>query len=337
MKTLNLCFLGFGNVGEALAHLLLRKREEMREQYGIEWIVTGIATRRRGWLVDPEGFRLSAFFGCEAGPEVAPRPGNVRDWLKAARADVLFETTSLNPQTGQPAIDYIRAGLEHGAHVITANKGPIVHGYQELSALARKLGRRFMFESTVADCLPVFSLFREALPLAGLRGFKGIFNSTTGVVIEEMEAGRTFEEGIERAQLLGIAETDPSYDVDGWDATVKVCALANVLMNVPLKTEEVQREGIRDLTPAMLRAAREAGRAFKLVSRATLTDEGRMIATVRPEQVSPPDALANASGTSLLVHFELDVLPGLTLIAHEPDLRSTAYGLLADFINAVRD
>jgi homoserine dehydrogenase len=335
MKTYNLCFLGFGNVGRALVGLLLEKREEMRERYGIEWRITGAATRRMGWLVDAEGFEPQALLEDRAVTNVSHEPEDARAWLELAGADVLFETTSLNPHTGQPGIEHIRAGLLHGAHVVTANKGPVVHAFEELEALAEKQGRAFLFEATVADCLQVFSLFRECLPAARVQGFRAALNSTTSIIMEEMERGSTFEEGVRRAQTLGVTETDPSYDVDGWDSAVKVCAMARVLMRAKLKLEEVEREGIRKLNAQQLRAARAEGRPFKLVARAAISD-GRVRASVRPEQVSPEDPLFMTSGTSLLIHLELDVLPGMTLMAHSPNLRSTAYGLLADFINAVR-
>lgn len=336
MKTFNLCFLGFGNVGRALLRLLGEKSVELRESYGIEWRVAGVATRRMGWLASADGLPVESLLAGEMdGAQGASRPTNVREWLAAARCDVLFETTSLEPLTGQPAIEHVRAALESGAHVVTANKGTIVHGYQELDALARERGLLFMFEATVGD-MPVFSLFRECLPAARLLGFRGLFNSTTNIILEEIERGRTFAEGVERAQLLGVTETDPAYDVDGWDSAVKVCALANVLMRVPLKLGEIAREGIRELDAASVRAARAAGKPYKLLSRAALGEDGRVAASVRAEQIAPDDPLAGASGTSLIVNFELDVLPGLVLTAHQPDLRSTAYGLLADFINAVR-
>src|SRR5687767_1466720 len=173
-----------------------------------------------------------------------PAPKDVNEWLAAARCDVLFETTSLEPLTGEPAISYVRAGLAHGAHVVTANKGTIVHAYDELTRLARARGRRFMFEATVGE-FPVFSLFRSSLPAARLRALSGVLNSTTSVILEEMGAGKTFDEGVRRAQELGVTETDPVHDVDGWDAAVKLCAVANVLMGAGLKLEEVEREGIR--------------------------------------------------------------------------------------------
>jgi homoserine dehydrogenase len=219
---------------------------------------------------------------------------------------------------------------------VTANKGTVVHAYRELSELARARGRRFMFEATVADC-PVFSLFRGSLPAARLQAFSGVLNSTTNLILEEIEAGRTFEEGVRRAQSLGVAETDPTHDVDGWDAAVKVCAVANVLMGAGLRLEDVGREGIRGLGDEEVRAARAEGRPYKLVGRARRDAGGRVEAGVRPERVGAASPFHAVGGSSLALHFELDVLPGLTVVAHDPDLRSTAYGLFADFVNAVRD
>jgi homoserine dehydrogenase len=188
----------------------------------------------------------------------------------------------------------------------------------------------------VLDSAPVFSLFRETLPAVKLRAFSGILNSTSNVVVETMEAGRSFDEGLKMAQELGITETDPAHDVDGWDATVKVCALAKVLMNAPLKPNEVRREGIRSLSTQRLQAARAEGKPYKLVARAKLAENGSSLnASVKPEQLTSTDPLGGVRGTSLALHFELDMMPGLTITSHRPNLQSTAYGLLADFINAV--
>jgi homoserine dehydrogenase len=335
MKTFNLCLLGYGNVGRALARLLLEKSDELREEFGIGWCVTGIASRRMGWLVAPEGFTAEELATGLLNAHVSPAPIDVKSWLAGARCDVLFEMTSLEPMTGEPAVSHVRAGLEHGAHVVTANKGAIVHGYRELSELARSRGRRFLFEAAVAE-FPVFSLFRGSLPAARLLSFEAVLNSTTNVILDEMAAGRTFDEGVRRAQELGVAETDPAHDVDGWDSAVKACALANVLMDAGLKIEEVGREGVRGLKAEDVRAAHAEGCPFRLVSRAARDEAGRVRASVRPEQISPRGPFASVGGTTLAIHYELDVLTGLTVVAHDPDLKSTAYGLLADFIDAVR-
>lgn len=336
MKHYNLCFLGFGKVGRALARLLSVKSEELRETFGVEYRITGVASRTLGWQANADGLDLASLVAASTLANGFTSQG-VGEWLQESKADVVFETTSLNPDSGQPAIDYLRAVLQSGAHAITANKGVLVYGYQELNQLARASGKQFLFESTVLDSAPVFSLFRETLPAVSLRAFSGLFSSTTNIILETMEAGRTFAEGLKTAQELGVTETDPSHDIDGWDATVKVCALANVLMNVPLKPAEVARSGIRELNANQLQRARAEGKPFKLVARASRQQDGRISATVRPEQVGALEPLGNVRGTSLAIHFELDMMPGLTVTSHRPNLQSTAYGLLADFINAVRD
>lgn len=341
MKTFNLCLLGYGNVGSAFLELLFEKKEELRAEFGVEWHITGVASRSHGWAVapGPEGFsNEELLFVALTGParRAAPAPEDVKAWLAATRCDVLFEATSLEPLTGEPAVSHVRAGLEYGAHVVTANKGPVVHAYRELSGLARARGRRFMFEASVAE-FPVFSLFRETMPAARLLSFGGVLNSTTNVILDEIAAGRTFDEGVSRARHLGITETDPTYDVDGWDSAVKACALANVLMGAELKLEEVGREGIRELKDEDVRAAHVEGRPFRLVARGRRDEWGGVKAFVRPEKISPRGPFASVGGTTLAIHYELDVLPGLTVVAHDPDLKSTAYGLLADFINVVRD
>ena len=333
MKRYRLCFLGFGNVGRALARLLVSKSIELRENYGIEWEIVGIATRRMGWRASEKAIDVTRLL---AGNDETASLRNIDEWLELAKPDVVFETTSLNPETGQPAIEYLRKSLQAGAHTITANKAPIVYAYDELNRIAVTQGKRLMFESTVLDSAPVFSLFRETLPAVRVRGFSGVFNSTTNVILETMEEGRSFAEGVKTAQELGVAETDPSHDVDGWDSIMKVCAIARVILRAPLLPTDVRREGIRGLDSATLQTARAEGKPFKLLSRATVNADGSVSAFVRPEQIALNDPLGGVRGTSLAIHFELDTIPGLTIVSHRPNLQSTAYGLLADFVNADR-
>jgi len=333
MKRYRVCFLGFGNVGRALARLLVAKTAELRDNYGIEWEITGVATRRMGWRAGDNPIDVAQLI---AGNDETPTELGINEWLTKAKPDVVFETTSLNPETGQPAIDYLKACLQAGAHTITANKAPIVYAYNELNEIAIAKATRFFFEATVLDSAPVFSLFRETLPAVKVRGFSGVFNSTTNVILETMEAGRSFAEGVKTAQELGIAETDPSHDVDGWDSIMKICAIARVILRAPLLPAKVRREGIRGLDPATLQAARAEAKPYKLISRATVNADGSINASVRPEQIALGDPLGAVRGTSLAVHFELDTIPGLTIVSHRPNLQSTAYGLLADFVNAAR-
>jgi homoserine dehydrogenase len=255
------------------------------------------------------------------------------DWLDTAQPDVVFEATSLNVETGQPAIDHIRGALEHGAHAITANKGPVVHAYEELRDLAACRGKQFLFESTVMDGIPIFSLFRNTLPAIEVKGFKGILNSTTNVILTGMERGLSFDESLGQAQQLGVAETDASYDIDGWDAAVKVAALVNVIMGVRLPPQEVEREGIRRLTGDAVRSARKSGMPFKLICRAQ-RNASQVCASVRSEQIPLTDPMALVAGTSSIIQFETDIFPGLTITEENPGIYATAYGMLADFIRA---
>jgi homoserine dehydrogenase len=337
MKTTNLCLLGFGNVNRTLIELLQRKKSELHERHGIEWRITGVASRRIGWQVKASGFDGAELLRAQNSDALAGMRGeecrHYNAWLDAAQPDIVFEATSLNVETGQPAIDHIRAALEHGAHAITANKGPVVHAYEELRDLAARRGKQFLFESTVMDGIPIFSLFRNTLPAIEVRGFKGIFNSTTNVILTGMEHGLSFDESLGQAQQLGIAETDASHDIDGWDAAVKVAALVNVIMGVRLPPQKVEREGIRSLTGEAVRSARNAGAPYKLICRAQRTESG-VSASVRPEQIPLTDPMALVGGTSSIVQFETDIFPGLTITEENPGLYATAYGMLADFIRA---
>jgi homoserine dehydrogenase len=332
MKRYRICFLGFGNVGRALARLFVSKSNELRDNYDIEWEIAGVATRRMGWRASEDAIDVTRLLN---GSDDTQTVTGIDEWLAVAKPDVVFETTSLNPETGQPAIEYLRKSLQAGAHTITANKAPIVYAFDELNELAIGQGKRLMFEATVLDSAPVFSLFRETLPAVKVRAFSGAFNSTTNVIIETMEAGRSFDEGVKTAQELGVAETDPSHDVDGWDSIMKVCAIARVILHAPLLPSNVRREGIRGLSPATLQAARAEGKPYKLITRAIVNADGSVSASVRPEQVAATDPLGGVRGTSLAIHFELDMMPGLTIMSHRPNLQSTAYGLFADFVNAV--
>jgi homoserine dehydrogenase len=337
-----LCFLGFGNVNRALVRLLEARRAELREDYGIEYQITGVGSRRLGWVADAKGLGTAEVLALKPAASASvsragvPAPHEVREWLEAARGDVLFEATSLNAVTGQPAIDHLRAALERSAHAITANKGPVVHAYEQLTELADKMQRRFLFESTVMDGVPIFSLFRETLPALPLKGFRGVLNSTTNVILTGMEEGLSFDAALKKAQDAGVAETDAANDIDGWDAMVKVAALVRVLMGVKLSLHEIRRQGIRGLSGETVRAARAEGRPYKLLCQVKRVGKG-VEASVTPERVPLTDPLALVAGASSAVYFETDIFPGLGIVEDRPGPNATAYGMLADFVRAVQE
>jgi len=271
MKEISFCLIGFGNVAKAFARLILRKEDELREKYGASFRVTAIATGSHGRAINPDGLNLEqALKLADAGKSLdelskVKSPADIEEFIKVSGADFLLEKSPVNYQTGQPAIQHIRCALENNMHVASANKGPVVHAYRELKELAAKHNHRYLFESAVMDGAPIFSVFREALPATNLFAFEGIFNSCTNLLIELMEEGKTFDEAVTYAQSIGIAETDPSGDIDGWDAAIKVAAVITVLMDMPFKPQQVVREGIRELSQTEIQQAKKEGNRWKLV------------------------------------------------------------------------
>jgi len=343
MTHYNVALLGFGNVGKALAELLFHKKDDIHEKNGVIFSVVGIATRSRGIAIDPEGLDLTQALDLvksgQSLSQISKFPvSNSLAFIQKCDADVLIETTPVNYDTGQPAVDYIRTALELGMYVATANKGPVVHAYRELTELAEAKGVRFYFESTVMDGAPVFGLFRETLPAARIQAFRGVLNSTTNLILSRMENGESFDEAVKYAQSIGIAETDPSGDVDGWDAAIKVSALVTVLMDAPLKPQDIDIVGIREITPERIAQAKSEGKRWRLVCEAKREDEpslGKIVAAVAPQKVGIGSPLYGVDGTTSIIQFESDVLGKLSLIEEDPGPHTTAYGLLADFLNMV--
>ncbi len=340
MPHYKLALQGFGNVGQALAVLLMSKKAELKSRYDITFSFSGIATGRHGAALDPDGLDINRALelvkngGSLDQLSLLEPPANGVDFINRCNADVLFENTPVNYETGQPAVDHLKQALDNGMHAITANEGPVVHAYQQLTQLAISKQRKFFFESTVMDGAPIFSLFRSSLPGANLLSFTGILNSTTNLILGRMEDGESFEAAVAQAQKIGIAETDPSGDVDGWDAAVKVAALVTVLMGIPLKPAEVERTGIREIQAQDIQDAKDKGLRWKLVCNAG-RENNRVRASVSPQMVSPGSPLYQVDGTTSIVQFETDVLGSLSIIESDPGPHTTAYGLLADFLNAV--
>jgi homoserine dehydrogenase len=336
-----IAMLGFGSVGRALARLLTAKAETLQKDFDLTFTVTGIATRSRGCAINADGLDLAAALRLvEAGKTLEPlhRGDSVADTLAfigACPADLVTEATWLNPHTGQPATDHVRAALHTGRHVVTANKGPVAFAYRELKELARRQGVGFFFESTVMDGAPVLAIAREGLLAATVHRIRGILNSTTNYILTCMEEGVPFDEAVAKAQHIGIAEADPSIDLEGWDSTVKIVVLANVLMGVDLRPGDVVRTGLAGLTSADAEVAAASGRRIKLVCEAVRDGDG-VRASVRPVRLPPSDPLSQVRLTSSAVTIETDTLPQLTIVEGDPDPTTTAYGMLVDMINIAR-
>ncbi|NTU64152.1 MAG: homoserine dehydrogenase [Chloroflexi bacterium] len=333
---LKLCFMGLGSVGRELIQLIDRKRDDVRAQYDLSFKIVGIATGRHGILIDPSGIDHTYALNGEWTDRVWPSTEENRlRMIRECGADALVEMSPINRATGRPALDYLELALGLGMHAISANKGPIVHGYRHLSALAKRQGKAFLFESTVMDGFPLLNLYRECLPATRVLSFRGVLNSTTNLILTLMEEGRTFDEAVQHAQSIGIAETDPGNDIDGWDSSVKVCVLSNVLLGADIRPEDVKRTGIRGITIEMIKEAQLARRKWRLVCTAEWV-EGQLAAQVAPEEVPANDPLFRLYGTTSAIQLKTDTLNQLTLLETAPTPAQTAFGVLADLISAAR-
>ncbi|HEV8189991.1 MAG TPA: hypothetical protein VGP82_00665 [Ktedonobacterales bacterium] len=333
---LRFALLGCGNVGHALLEMLSEKAETLQNQYDLTLSCTGGMTRSAGGWLAPDGISPTALLASGWPHKLSPigtQPftGDSVAFAQESPADVLVELTTLNPTDGQPALDHVRAALAAGKSVVTANKGPIAHGYRELSALAAVRGLVLRFESTVMDGTPVFGMAAASLPATEIASFRGLLNSTSNYVLSRMAQGETLDEAVAGAQRLGIAEADPSNDLDGWDASVKATVLANVLMGTDLRPQDVQREGLG--AEAMLRAhhALLPGQTLKQVAEAERQGDS-VVARVRLAALPPSDALAHLTGMEAGLQLRIDTMGDLTLIEGEGGPGQTAFGVLADLI-----
>jgi homoserine dehydrogenase len=316
-----LALLGYGNVARAFAQLLDRKHS------AYPFRIVGIHTATRGTAYDPACVPQEPRFG--------PAAATVEEFLDRSAAEVVLELTTLNPESGQPAISHIRAAFARGMHVITANKGPVAFAYRELNREAKMAGVEFRHEAVVMDGTPVYSLVRNNLPGVKILGFAGTLTSTAQLVLETMREGKSLEQGIERARSFGLAEADPWFDIDGWDSACKTAALANVLMDAGVSPQDVDRKGIGRMTPDKLAEVESKGKRVVLVSRAKRLD-GRLKLRVRAEVLDRDDLLASARGSSTAVLLDTDLMGQVAVFSMNPTVEQTAYGVFADLVDIAR-
>ena len=338
---LNIACIGFGNAGRALARLLTAAAENLRRAFNCRFVIVAIATQSRGSLIDPRGLDPSEILGqlASLGRFSHQHPAFSRlealEIIHTVPADVVVEITPLNIVNARPAIDHIRAALTAGKHVVTLNKGPIARAYAHLQNLAAQAGKRLLFEGTVMDGTPLFSLVRESLPGCRVTAFRGILNSTTNYLLDAMEQGSGFDQALEKARQLGIAEADPSLDVDGWDAAAKTSVLLNVLMNAGVYPQDIDRTGIGGVTPRELADARAAGDCIKLVCEGRHS-QGGFIGKVAPMRIPASDALVQARGTTSALTLTTDLMGELTITEHHPGIQQSGYAILADLLTILR-
>ena len=342
MRELKIAMLGFGNAGQAFARLLLAKEQEIRNRYNCNVKVIAITTGSRGCLVNETGLDLrNACEDMEQWKRFDPESPDYSKLVSMEVAndldyDVLIELTPLEIFSGQPAINHLAVALNREKHAITANKGPIAWAFESLRKLADKNGVLFYYETTVMDGTPVFNLVAENLKLCKVTEVKGILNSTTNFILEELSKGKAYEDVLAEGKERGFVEADSSMDVEGWDAAAKTTALLNVLMGADITPHQIERKGIGEITVEQIREAEARGKVIKLICRGTIED-GKLIGRVGPEEIDKNDLLATITGTSSVVSITTDLMGTFSIVEHDPEIEQTAYGILSDLIRVINN
>lgn len=340
-KRLSLSIIGFGVVGRGLAELLLTQRDLLKQRYDVEIALVSVATARHGFIYRESGLDIAALLTLAAQkrpltehPDVACWP-DALEGLWATGGDILAEVTGTNLRDGEPGIRHIRAALQHGMHVVTANKGPIALAGRELMALARSRGLQLRVESTVMAGTPVMSTLLEGLAGTRVRAVRGILNGTTNYILSAMSEGRDYIEVLAEAQEKGYAEADPTADVEGYDAAAKALILAALVFDRSLTLDQIVRRGISDITGEEVEQAQEEGKRIKLITSLQLVGDGKdasLKARVEPVALPLHDPLARVDGVTNAITCSTDAPGDVTIIGPGAGGLQTGQGLLADII-----
>ncbi len=329
--------IGFGNVGQGFIRILANKGDKLRERYGFEFKIVGIADPVKGSVFDPEGLDVKKLI------ELIDKYGHIKDYpggredidslflCRSDAIDIIVEVTPTNIETGEPGLTHIREALKHGKHVVTSNKGPIALAYPELKRLAEENGVFLRFEGVVLSGTPAINLALEALAGVDIKRVQGIVNGTTNFILTKMEEGMTYEEALKEAQRLGYAEADPTADVEGWDAAVKTVIIANVLMGGSITIKDVDREGITRITLEDVRKAKEEGCRIKLIAE-VVKEGGTIRASVKPRKIPLTHPLANVMGAINALTFETDHLGPVTIVGPGAGRVETGQAILTDVL-----
>lgn len=335
--------VGFGTVGRWLARALDRRGSELRERYGVEFEVAGIANRRDGFVHRDGGIDLQAALAlADEGSSLQDLP-DVRQWptalegMRATDADVLVEVSASAAPGGEPGRSHIEEALRRGLAVVTSNKWPMaLHGV-ELTDLAQDHSVPLRAESTVMSGTPVLSTLTDGLAGAAPAAVRGVLNATANFVLDEMSRGRSYPAALADAQRKGLAERDPSADVDGHDTAAKLMILAALVFGEQLRLEDVKRRGISSVTPEAVERATSNGLRIREVATLEVASSGAgpLVARVQPEALAADDRLAQVRGTQNAVVCRAAPLGEVTITGPGAGLELAGQGVLSDLLNLV--
>lgn len=343
MKIIELALSGLGNVGRNFLRILEMKSARLAGEYGLVFRVVAVADSS-GMAVDRAGFDPRALrLHKETGGRVADLPEfqvgrSLADFLAQPDAcHMLLEASPVNLIDGGPGLRAVRAALGAGLSCVLANKGPLVLAFHELHRLAAQTSAGLAFSATVCGALPVVNIGRRDLIAADISLLRGIFNSTSNFILDEMATGRSYADALAEAQRRGIAETDPSLDVEGWDTANKLTILANSFLGVEVTLADVSVEGITAITAEQLAGERARGKVIKLVAEARqVVDAQQMVGyhlSVAPVPLPADDFLAGCGGWEMGVEIHSDLYGQMFHKIWEREPLPTAAAMLRDVVN----
>lgn len=340
-RKISIVVCGLGGVGRAFLELLGERRAHIEKTYHLSLVLTA-AVDIGGAAVSGEagGISPAALHAHLAkGLPVEAFPGTGRPGLSGvgaigeSGADVLVEATPTNLTDGEPGTGHILAALEKGMDVVSANKGPLVLYYRKLHDLAREKGGRLHISAATAAALPTLDVGAVCLAGAHIQSAEGILNGTTNYILTRMQQGCDYAAALQEAQKMGIAETNPAYDVEGRDTANKIILIANRLFGTFFGPQDIAVEGITRLTPADMRAAQAAGQVVKLIGAVERTDEGVQI-SVAPRRLSADHPLASVNGSEKAISYLTDTMARVTVMGGKSSTSGAAAAILKDLINA---
>jgi len=318
---MKVALIGLGSVGRGVAGMIQKK------DLGIT--ITGIADSKSG-AMDPAGLDIASLLANKGrNGSCGDREISASDVIKKADYDALIEVTPTNALSGEPAIGYIKSALLRKKHVVTSNKGPVALAYKELRALAEKNGVALRYEATVAGAIPIMHTLEHGLLGNEILALYGVLNGTCNYILTRMAAeGLTYEQALMEAREMGYAEADPTYDVMGIDAAIKLVILANSVWGDSKQLSDVDRTGIDLLTPDALRLAADQGCTIRLIAEAI---PRKHILRVSPRILEKNHPLV-VDGTLNALTLETDMAKEITLIGRGAGSIETASAIIGDLL-----
>ena len=318
---MKVAIIGMGSVGRGVAGMIAEK--------DIGMTVTAVADSKSG-IASPGGIDVKKVLaGKKKTGMCCNQEQTASDIVKKADYDVLVEVSPTDAVTGEPALSYMKGAIMRKKHVVTSNKGPVALAYRELNALAAKKKVMVRHEATVAGAIPVFHVIEHGLAGNEIRAVYGVLNGTCNYILTRMAAeGLTYEQALLEARELGYAEADPTYDVKGIDAAIKLVILANTIWGKDVALSDVDRTGIDLLTPDAIRLAEEEDSTIRLIAEAD-GSTGRL--RVSPRIISKNHPLV-VDGTLNAITIECAMAKEITLIGRGAGSVETASAVIGDLL-----